>query len=205
VTREDAESLERTIAAGGIALFPADTVYGLAVDPESESAVERLYELKGRPPHRPAAVMFFDLDAALGALRDLPERTLAALQRMLPGGLTAIVPNLAGLYPLACGPDPARLGVRVPRLTGAIEPLAAIRTPVMQSSANRSGGADARRLEDVDPDVRAGVDVELDGGELPGTPSTVVDLSAYDASGEYRILREGAVQAGELRALLDSA
>jgi L-threonylcarbamoyladenylate synthase len=204
VTREDAERFEGTIAAGGIALFPADTVYGLAVDPESANAVERLYDLKGRPPQRPAAVMFFGLEPALEALRDMPQGTLAALQRLLPGRLTAIVPNRAGLYPLACGPDPDRLGVRVPRLAGAIEPLAAVRRPVMQSSANLSGGADARRLEDVDPAVRAGVDLELDGGELPGIPSTVVDLTAYEAAGEYRILREGAVSADQLRAVLDS-
>ena len=73
----------------------------------------------------------------------------------------------------------------------------------MQSSANLSGGADARRLEDVDAAVRAGVDVELDGGELPGTPSTVVDLTGYGASGEFWILREGAVPAEELAGLLD--
>ena len=203
MTHEEAERFEATIAAGGITLFPADTVYGLAVDPESENAVERLYELKGRPPQRPAAVMFFDLEAALDALGDVPERTLATLRRILPGALTAIVPNPAGLYPLACRPRPERLGVRVPRLTGAIEPLSVVRRPVMQSSANLSGGADARRLEDVDAAVRAGVDVELDGGELPGTPSTVVDLTGYGASGEFRILREGAVPAEELAGLLD--
>src|SRR5438132_1029776 len=139
--------------------------------------------------------MFFDLEAALEAPGDVPERTLVTLRRILPGALTAIVPNPAGLYPLACGPRPDRLGVRVPRLTGAIEPLSVVRRPVMQSSANLSGGADARRLEDVDAAVRAGVDVELDGGELPGSPSTVVDLTGYGASGEFRILREGAVAA----------
>jgi L-threonylcarbamoyladenylate synthase len=65
--------------------------------------------------------------------------------------------------------------------------------PVLQSSANRSGGPDARRVEDVDEEVRAGVDLVLDGGELPGTPSTVVDLSAYEDTGEWSMIREGAV------------
>jgi len=202
VTPDDVERFEAAIAAGGIGLFPADTVYGLAVDPESESAVGRLYELKDRPPQRPAAVMFLQLEAALAALADLPERTTDALRRLLPGSVTAIVPNPRHLFPLACGPDPDRLGVRVPDLSGAIAPLAAMRRPVMQSSANPSGGPDARRLADVDPEIRAGVDAVLDGGELPGLPSTVVDLTDYDDRGEYRVVREGAISTSDLAAIL---
>jgi L-threonylcarbamoyladenylate synthase len=93
---------------------------------------------------------------------------------------------------------PERLGLRVPELTGALAPLAAARWPVLQSSANPSGEADARRLEDVDDRVRAAVDLQLDGGELPGTPSSVVDLGSYEETGEWRLLREGAVPPGEI-------
>jgi L-threonylcarbamoyladenylate synthase len=64
---------------------------------------------------------------------------------------------------------------------------------VLQSSANRSGGPDASRVADVDEELRVGVDLILDGGELPGTPSTVVDLSAYESGGSWDIVREGAV------------
>jgi L-threonylcarbamoyladenylate synthase len=70
---------------------------------------------------------------------------------------------------------------------------------VLQSSANPSGGADARRLEEIDPALLAGVDLALDGGELPGTPSTVVDLTAYEAAGDYRVLRSGALAQADLR------
>ncbi len=184
-----AEAFERCIASGGVALFPADTVYGLACDPESESAVERLYEIKGRPPERPAAVMFFQLGDALAALPDLGPRTRAALERLLPGPVTLLLPNPERRFPLACGPAPERLGLRVPDLPL----LASVRRPVMQSSANRSGGEDARRLEEVDAGIRAAVDLELDGGELPGTPSTVIDLSGYEQAGEFTVLRQGAL------------
>ncbi len=85
--------------------------------------------------------------------------------------------------------------MRVPRLEGALAPLEALRWPVLQSSANRAGDADARRVEDVDERIRAGVDLVLDGGELPGTPSTVVDLTAYERDGSFAVLREGAVAA----------
>ncbi len=202
MTAEDVRTFERCIAVGGVALFPADTVYGLATEPDSAEGVERLYRLKGRRPDRPAAVMFFSLELALSALPELGERTRAALGRLLPGGLTLLLPNPAGRFPLACGPEPERLGLRVPALDGALAPLRAARWPVLQSSANPSGGPDARRLADVDQRIRAGVDLQLDGGELPGTPSTVVDLTRYEVSGEHAILREGAVPATVIAARL---
>jgi L-threonylcarbamoyladenylate synthase len=196
MTPEDVETFERCIAVGGVALFPADTVYGLATDPESREGVERLYRLKGRRPDRPAAVMFFDKQLALESLRELPEQTREAMERLLPGGVTLLLPNKAHRYPLACGPTPDVLGLRVPSLEG---PLAGVSRPVLQSSANRSGGAEARRVEDVDEAVRAGVDLILDGGELPGTPSTVVDLTTYHADGRFEIRRAGAVSPQDIR------
>jgi L-threonylcarbamoyladenylate synthase len=191
-------AFERCISVGGVALFPADTVYGLATDPDSREGVERLYRLKGRPPERPAAVMFFQLELALAALPELPPRTREALERLLPGPFTLVLPNPARRYPLACGPEPERLGLRVPD----VPLLADVKWPVLQSSANPSGGADARRVEDVDERIRAGVDLVIDAGELPGTPSTVVDLTAYENGGDYEILREGAVPAARLEPLL---
>ena len=202
MTPEDVATFERCIAVGGVALFPADTVYGLATEPDSREGVERLYRLKGRRPDRPAAVMFFRLELALTALPELGERTRAALERLLPGGVTLVVPNPERRYPLACGPDPDRLGLRVPRLTGALELLAAASWPVLQSSANASGGADARSVAGVDAAIRAGVDMILDGGELPGTPSTVVDLSGYEEDRSFRIVREGAVPSVDIERAL---
>ena len=202
MTPEEVATFERCVAVGGVALFPADTVYGLATEPDSREGVERLYAIKGRRPDKPAAVMFFDPELALAALPELGERTRGAVGRLLPGGVTLVLPNPARRYPLACGPVPDRLGLRVPRLEGALAPLAAARWPVLQSSANRSGGADPHRLGDVDPRVRERVDMQLDGGDLPGTPSTVIDLGSYEDSGEWALLREGAVGADEVEAQL---
>ena len=203
MTPEDVATFERCIAVGGVALFPADTVYGLATEPDSREGVERLYALKGRPPLQPAAVMFFQRELALAALPELGDRTRAALERLLPGPVTLLLPNPARRFPLACGPAPERLGVRVPALdTPALAPLAAARWPVLQSSANPSGGADARRLEDVDARIRAGVDLQLDGGELPGTPSTVIDLTTWEGTADYAIVREGALSRARVAELL---
>jgi L-threonylcarbamoyladenylate synthase len=185
----DAAAFERCMRVGGVAVFPADTVYGLACDPSIPEAVRRLYVLKGRPPDKPAAVMFFDVELALAALAELGPRTRALLGRLLPGGVTLLLPNPARRFPLACGPSPDVLGLRVPDLPR----LAAVRWPVLQSSANRSGGPDARRLRDVPEPIRRGADLLLDGGELAGTPSTVVDLRAYEAEGRWAVVRQGAV------------
>jgi L-threonylcarbamoyladenylate synthase len=193
VTPEDVETFQRCISVGGVAIFPADTVYGLATEPDSREGVDRLYRLKGREPDKPAAVMFFQLESALAALPELGNRTRAALERLLPGALTVVLPNRARRYQLACGPEPEKLGLRVPSLEGELAPLAAMAWPVLQSSANRSGGPDARRVEDIDPRVREDVDLVLDAGELHGTPSTVVDLSSYEESGDWSVLRDGAV------------
>ncbi len=194
LTDADAQTFERCMAVGGVAIFPADTVYGLACDPDSREAVDRLYTLKRRAPDKPAAVMFFDVDLALAALPELGARTRAALRALLPGGVTLLLPNPAGRFPLTGGGG--TLGLRVPALDG---PLAAVRWPVLQSSANRAGGPDPRRVDEIPELIRDSADLVLDAGELPGTPSTVADLRAYENGGTWSIVREGAVPASEVR------
>jgi L-threonylcarbamoyladenylate synthase len=182
MTGEQARALGACVAAGGVAVFPADTVYGLACDPEDAAAVARLYELKGRPPDKPTAVMFFDL----GPLPDYGG--------LLPGAVTLLLPNPERRFPLACGPDPQTLGVRVPF-------LAPVGRPILQSSANLAGGHDARTLDEVPARIRAAADLVIDGGQLPGTASTVIDLRDYE-HGFWSIVRLGAVSEAEIAARL---
>lgn len=147
MTPEDAATFERCMSVGGVALFPADTVYGLATEPDSREGVDRIYRLKGRPRDRPSAVMFFTLGLVLDALPELGPRTREALERLLPGQVTPLVPNPRRRFPLACAGEPERLGLRVPALQGELEPLIQVRWPVLQTSANRSGSPDARSLD----------------------------------------------------------
>jgi len=205
LTVADVNALRECLDRGGVAVFPADTVYGLGCDPDSEPAVKRLYELKGRPPARPSAVMFFALDQVLEALPELGPRERGALRALLPGPLTLLLPNPARRYPLACGPDRGAaetIGVRVPSPAPQLAALAVLGRPLLQSSANRSGGLEARRLADVPAAIRAGVDVTLDGGELPGLASTVLDLRDYARSGQWRIVRAGPVGQAEIECVL---
>jgi L-threonylcarbamoyladenylate synthase len=204
ITHEQAATFERCMAVGGVAVFPADTVYGLACEPDNRDAVYRLYDLKGRRPDKPAAVMFFSLELALAAVPEAGPRTVAAVEALLPGAVTVLLPNPAGRFPLACGPVPGVLGLRVPALPPALEALQTVHWPVLQSSANLAGRPDARRLADVDAAVRDGADLLLDGGELPGLASSVVDLCSYERDGSWTLLREGALGAEAVAAALAS-
>jgi L-threonylcarbamoyladenylate synthase len=207
LTGDDAATFSRCISVGGVAVFPSDTVYGLACEPDSKEAVQRLYLLKRRPPDKPAAVMFFALDLALAALPELGPRTRGALNALLPGAVTLLLPNPARRFPLACGMGGEgieTLGLRVPAWPPALAALGDMSWPVLQTSANVAGGPDARRLQDVPEAIRARADLVLDGGELPGTPSTVVDLRGFERDGRWSVVREGALAVGDVAAALGS-
>jgi L-threonylcarbamoyladenylate synthase len=184
--RAEAQAFADCIEGGGVAVFPADTVYGLACDPLDVDAVVRLYALKRRRPDKPAATMWFDRERALAALPHLGPRTRSACERLLPGPVTLLLPDPAG--------SEAALGVRVP----VVPLLAGVPCAVLQSSANHAGGADPRTVEDVPADIRAGADLVLDAGPLPGTPSTVVDLRGYESGGRWALVRAGALAEPEV-------
>jgi L-threonylcarbamoyladenylate synthase len=187
------EALDACIGAGGVALFPADGLYGLACDPMSPAAVERIHALKGRPPRKSSAVMYFSPLSMRELLPGLGERSRAALGALLPGPVTAVIANPEGRYPLACREDPSRLGVRL--IAG---PLSGARHPVFQTSANLSGEPAPAAFSEVDLELVRAVDLALDGGELTGSPSTVVDIAGIDGFGRWRILRPGGMSEAEV-------
>ena len=186
------------MSVGGVALFPSDTVYGLACDPSNRVAVERLYRFKRRSLAKPSAVMFFDVSVALDALPELGPATQEAASKLLPGPVSLLLPNPATRFPFACGEDPRTLGLRV--IDSDI--LDGVQWPVLQSSANRAGGPDPRRFDEVPEELRRGADMVIDAGELPGTPSTVIDLREYERDGSWSVIRAGAVSAEQLAPLL---
>jgi len=200
--RTDAERLERCLARDGVAVFPTDTVYGLCCDPDSEQAARKLYELKGRAPRRACAVMYFALEPALSALEELGESERLALAALLPGPVTVLLRNPAQRFAPACRTDRESLGLRVPLLPPRLSALAALPRAVMQSSANRSSEPDARSLSEIPESLLAGADLVLDGGELPGTPSTVVDLREFEFERRWHVLREGALARSDADAAL---
>jgi L-threonylcarbamoyladenylate synthase len=203
VERDGAEpargALERCVAAGGVAVFPADGLYGLACDPLDTAAIERIYGIKGRDDGKPSAVLYFSPRAMRELVEGFGPRTREAVGRLLPGPVTLVVANPQRRYPLACREDEERLGVR---LIGG--PLAGAMCPIFQTSANLSGEPAPARFADVPAEVVAQVDLVIEGGELTGQPSTVVDLTDFDLGGEWTVLREGGMTLGDLAARLEA-
>jgi len=192
-------ALERCVAAGGVAVFPADGLYGLAGDPLNPVAIVRIHQLKGRDEGRPSAVMYFSPLAMRELVAGLGPRTAAAVSALLPGPVTLVLANPDHRYPLACREDRGRLGVRL--LAG---PLAGAMCPVFQTSANLSGEPPPARFEDVPEAILAGADLAIDGGELTGLPSTVVDVTTIEEDGTWQVLRRGALSDGDLASALAS-
>ena len=193
-------ALERCAGEGGIAIFPADTLYGLACDPLNAQAVKRIHSIKGRDEGKPSAIMYFSPLAMRELISALGERSRQAVSALLPGPVTLVIANPDQRYPLASRDNPERLGVRL--IEG---PLSGTRTPIFQTSANRSGESAPHSFEGIDEQVLAGADVAIDGGELLGAPSTVVDLSELDSSGRWEVLREGALPRGVIEGILGEA
>jgi L-threonylcarbamoyladenylate synthase len=181
------EDVVMAIEDGGLVVIPTDTVYGLACRPDSEEAVRELSTLKGRSPGQPIALVAAGVEALVLLVPELPAT------RVLAGPFTVVLPNPARRLPWLSGARPDTIGVRVPDLVGSAADVLEQVGVVAATSANLHGGRDPRRLADVPEEVLDAVAATLDGGELPGAPSTVVDLTGP----EPRVLREGAVSAAE--------
>jgi L-threonylcarbamoyladenylate synthase len=182
------------IRVGRPVVLPTDTVYGLCGDPERPDVVREVARLKGRAERQPIALIAGEIESLLEGVPELDRRVLEAL---LPGPYTLVLPNPERRYPwLTGGMD--TIGVRVPSLPPPAAEVLAEVGAVFATSANAHGGPDPRRLEDVPEKIRAACGAVVEGGELPGTPSTVLDLTGP----EPRVLREGAAPAAEALARL---
>jgi L-threonylcarbamoyladenylate synthase len=179
------------LRSGGLAVIPIDTVYGLACDAESSAAVARLSEVKRRSPDQPIALVATSLSALLERVPELRGHA-AVLDALLPGPYTLVLANTERRYPWLVGAHADTIGVRVPELGGDARELLEQMGAVAATSANLHGGLDPARPGDVPREILAAATV-LEGGVLPGVPSTVLDLTGASP----RVLREGAVPASE--------
>ena len=174
---DDTERAARTIRDGGLVVYPTETVYGLGADALDPAAIERVFDIKGRDRSKPIsfAVPTFETAIEKGYIR-ASERERAFADEFLPGPVTLLcerrksVPDV-----LTAGRD--QVGVRVPDWEPALELLERAERPITATSANVSGEPSARQVDEIAEDVRKRA-VVLDGGETPGSESTVVDVSS---------------------------
>jgi len=175
------------ILAGLPAIIPTDTVYGLVTTPYRDEPVRRLYALKGRSAAQPTALIAADLDTLLECLPELRGTMAGAIaSAVLPGPYTLVLANRTRRFPWLAGDSPDAIGVRVPAVSGVAKTVLEQVGAVVGTSANLAGGPEARRLADVPEALRAEC-AAVDGGELPGIPSTVIDFTGP----EPVVLRRG--------------
>ena len=186
------------LRSGKPAILPTDTVYGLVASAEGAAPTERLYALKGRGAEQPSALMTADIETLLDCIPELAGRSEAILRALLPGPYTLILPNPAQRYAWLTGTSPEAIGVRVPELPPVAADVLRAVGAVVSTSANAPGGPDARALEAIPASLRERVGAVVDGGILPGAPSTVIDFTGD----EPRVLREGAMPSADALALV---
>ena len=181
------------LRAGLTVILPTDTVYGLCASAEGPEPTARLYALKGREPSQPSALLAADVELLFACVPELQGAAAAVVRALLPGPYTLVLPNPARRYPWLNGSTPEAIGVRVPLLPAVTMRVLAAAGPVTATSANLAGGPDPRSVDELAPELRERVAAVVDAGLLPGTPSTVLDVSGS----EPRLVREGAVPAAE--------
>jgi len=169
----------KVLSRDGLVVYPTETVYGLGADALSEDAVMRVYEAKNRPVGKPISVAVSDMDM-LAAIAVVDEAARAFIERFLPGPVTVILPAKSCLPAILTG-GTGLIGIRWPANEVAIAIIERLDAPITATSANISDDIPPVRPEEVSVPN----DYVVDGGELPGTPSTVVDLTTR------RILRKG--------------
>jgi L-threonylcarbamoyladenylate synthase len=189
------------LQSGQLVVIPTDTVYGLSCTPHDAEPVRALSELKGRPPDQPLAVVAASVDWLFELVPELRGRPGEIARGLLPGPYTLVLPNPKRRFHWLTGRRPETIGVRVPELAGAGRAVLDGVGAVAATSANRHGERDPRRLDEVPREILAAIAVAVDGGELPGTPSTVLDVTGP----EPRVLREGAVAAAVALERVDAA
>jgi L-threonylcarbamoyladenylate synthase len=198
---DDLGPLVQALRAGASTVLPTDTVYGLACAAHLEDACERTVALKGRDLSKPTSILGASLRIVFTrVLGDLGGRPVEQARRLLPGPVTVIVPNPAGVFPWLCGDDPSRIGVRIPVLLPGVADAIDDVGVIAATSANLAGQPDPVTLEEVPDAILSQVSVAVDAGSAPaGKPSTVVDLTGP----EPVILREGALSERDVHEILE--
>lgn len=184
----------QALAAGGLVVYPTETVYGLGADATNPQALERLVAVKGREPGKPIAVLVSDMEMLDQVATRVSAAAGALMRRFWPGPLTIVVPARPDVSPILCGASDG-IGVRLSSHPLATALVRALGRPVTTPSANPAGQPPAVTAAAARAYFGDRVDVYLDGGHAAGEPASTV----IDVRGAWRIIREGAVSAVAVR------
>ena len=203
VVQADAEGAAVTAArvrAGGVVLYPTETVYGLGCDPFAPEAVARIRALKGRDADKPMLALTDTWGRVGSWLSDVPDGARRLMAVEPAPSVTLLLLAAPGAPESLVGPG-GLVGVRRVSDPFCMAVIANQESAIVSTSANPAGAPAPSRFADVAPEILAGVDVAVDAGRpLGGTPSTVV---RFDGN-RFIVVREGAVPEGALRRLVDA-
>lgn len=186
------------LRAGGLIVFPTETLYGLGADALNFAAVEKVLQLKGRDPNNPFPVLISDramLDSLVAEISPLAEKLMA---HFWPGPLTLVLPARAEL-PRSLVNATGGIGVRISSQPIATELVKSLGRPLTGTSANPSGQPGARTVTQAKTYFFGEIDIFVDGGELTSlTGSTVAEATGN----KLKIIRAGEIAKSELEMAL---
>lgn len=193
----------QAIGRGELVVLPTDTVYGVAADAFSASAVQKLLDAKGRTRQMPPPVLVAGVATLRALVAEVPESVERLVEAFWPGGLTIVLPAQPSLS-WDLGETRGTVAVRMPAHRIALELLEET-GPLAVSSANLTGRAAAISAEDAQAMLGDSVAVYLDDGlSANGVASTIIDATSLVGGGDplIRVLRDGAITRAQLREVL---
>jgi L-threonylcarbamoyladenylate synthase len=183
------EQAAQVVKSGGITAFPTETFYALGADPFDPAAVSRLFEVKGREPGQPIAIVMDDIKQAKGMVTDISVEAWSLIRKFWPGPLTLLFKCTSRVTSALTG-GTGKIGIRIPSDRVALQLLRVLGQPLTATSANRSGQPAADTAERVKETLGPQLELILDGGTTPGgAGSTIVDTTLHPP----RLIREGKI------------
>jgi L-threonylcarbamoyladenylate synthase len=186
------------VQAGGVIVYPTETLYGIGADALNPSAVAKVHVAKGREPGKPMLVLVPDIESLKPLVAELSPVAIALMNSCWPGPLTIVFPVSSRVPGEVLGGGKS-VGIRVPSSKLCLRLLRLAGTPLVSTSANSPGAPPLRSVDAIQKIMGQGVDLFLDAGELPERkPSTVVDVTETPP----RLLRAGAIETSRIRAVV---
>jgi len=192
----------KIIQNSGVVIFPAQYLYGVAVNALDEKSIQRVFHIKRRPIHNPVLVLIHDQDQLLNLVKSIPSSAQLLMDAFWPGNLTIVFKAKNSVSRLLTA-NTAKIGIRIPAHPVAKALVKYLKSPITGTSANISGQKGCSQINQLDPSIIDHADLILDAGILKGgTGTTIVDVTT---SAKINIIRQGEISALRINEILDKS
>ncbi len=192
----------KIIQNSGVVIFPAQYLYGVAVNASDEKSIQRVFHIKKRPVNNPLLVLIHDQDQLLSLVKSIPASAQLLMDAFWPGNLTIVFKAKKNVSRLLTA-NTAKIGIRIPAQPVAKALVKYLKSPITGTSANLSGQKGCSQINKLDPSIIDHADLVLDAGILKGgTGTTIVDVTT---SAKINIIRQGEISALRINEILDKS